>query len=67
MIRRLHAFVLRFRAAWIQAQIDNAEALVADHRERLERCYRLLRKIKAAEAMVTPAATLLEQALRRKQ
>ena len=54
------------RAGWIEAQIDNGEALLLDHRVRLQNCYAKLRKIRAAEAMVTPANTLLEQALRRK-
>lgn len=66
MIRNLHAFILRCRAGWIEAQIESGEALLIDHRARLQNCYAKLRKIKAKEAMVTPAATLLEQALRRK-
>ena len=66
MIRHLHALILRCRAGWIEAQIANGEALLIDHRARLQNCYARLRRIKAKEAMITPANTLLEQALRRK-
>lgn len=66
MIRYLHAWILRCRAGWIEAQIEHGEALLMDHRARLEICYKKLRRIRAAEAMITPANTLLEQALRRK-
>ena len=66
MIRRLRAYILRCRADWIESQIEHGEALLMDHRARLQRCYAELRRVRRAEAMVTPAATLLEQALRRK-
>jgi hypothetical protein len=66
MIRHLQILVLRIRAWWIQAQIDHGEELLAGHRGRLEICYATLRRIRAKEALLTPASTLLEQALRRK-
>lgn len=66
MPRFLRMYYLRFRAGWIEAQIDHGEALLADHKERLARCYEELRRVRTAESMVTPANTLLEQALRRK-
>ena len=65
MIRYIRAWILRCRAGWIEAQIEHGEALLIDHRVRLQNCYAKLRRIKEAEAMITPAATLLEQALRR--
>ncbi len=66
MIRYLRMWILRFRAGVIEAQIEHGEALILDHKERLENCYAQLRRIRRAESMVTPASTLLEQALRRK-
>ena len=66
MIRWLKVTVLKFRAGWLEAQIDHGEALLLSHRVRLQRCYAELRRVRQAEAMITPAATLLEQALRRK-
>lgn len=66
MIRYLRMWVLRFRAGWIEGQIEHGEAMMLDHKERLANCYAQLRRIRAAESMVTPASTLLEQALRRK-
>ena len=65
MIRYLRCFILRLRAEWIEAQIDHGEALLHDHRKRLDNCYKALRRIRSAEATITPAGTLLEQALRR--
>ena len=65
-LRWIRVHVLRLRAMWIQGQIDHAEAMLLDHRARLQICYAELRKVKAKEAMITPANTLLEQALRRK-
>jgi len=65
-IRWIRVHVLRFRAIWIQGQIEHAEAMLLDHKARLQNCYSALRKVKAREAMITPANTLLEQALRRK-
>lgn len=67
MIRYLRCLILRLRAGWIEAQIEHGEALLRDHRMRLDRCYKELRKVRAAESMITPAQTLLEQALRKKQ
>ena len=65
MIRWLRVQILRFRAMMLEAQIDHAHALLNDHQRRLDRCYRELRRVRAAEAAITPAGTLLEQALRR--
>lgn len=66
MIRRLHIFILRLRAGILESEIDHAHELLQDHRLRLQNCQMELRRLRAKEAMLTPAATLLEQALRRK-
>ena len=66
MIRYLRCLILRIRAGLIEAQIENGEALLRDHRMRLDNCYKELRRVRAAESMITPAQTLLEKALRRK-
>ena len=66
MVRHLQAFYYRARAGWIEAQIENGVELLNDHQRRLDNCYNELRRVRAAEAMVTPAATLLEQTLRKK-
>ena len=66
MIRYLRCLILRIRAGFIEAQIENGEALLRDHRARLDNCYKELRRVRAAESMITPAQTLLEKALRRK-
>ena len=66
MIRYLRCLILRIRAGWIESQIEHGEALLRDHKTRLDRCYKELRRIRSREAVLTPANTLLEQALRRK-
>lgn len=66
MVRRLQALYYRAKAGWIEAQIDNGIELLNDHQRRLDRCHAELRRVRTAEAMVTPAATLLDQVLRRK-
>ena len=65
MIRLLRVLLLRSRAFVLEAQIDNGEALLRDHRARLDRCYDELRRVRSLEASITPASTLLTQALRR--
>ena len=50
---------------WLEAQIENGIALLRDHQERLDRCYAELRRVKSAEATITPAGTILQQAIRR--
>ena len=66
MIRAIRVFILRARAALLEAQIDSGIELLNSHELRLEHCYNELRRIRAAEATITPASTLLAQALRRK-
>lgn len=66
MIRYIRCLTLRLRAGFIESQIEHGEALLLDHRMRLDNCYKELRKVRAAESMITPAQTLLEQALKRK-
>jgi len=66
MIRFLRCTVLRCKAFMLEAQIDHGEALLLDHRLRLDRCYNELRRVRSMEASITPASTLLMQALRRK-
>ena len=66
MIRSLKILLLRIRIGIREAEIDHAQDLIADHRIRLQNCQDDLRRLKAHEAMITPAQTLLEQALRRK-
>ncbi len=65
MIRRLQMFVLQFRDAVLEAQIDHGEAMLADHHARLDNCYDEMRRVKSRLATITPAPTLLAQALRR--
>ena len=66
MIRRLRILYLRLRAGWLEAQIEHGEALLADHEARLDACYAEMRRVKVALATITPAHTLLMEALRRK-
>lgn len=66
MIRRLKMFSLQCRAAVLEAQIDHGEALLADHHQRLRNCYDEMRRVKSQLATITPASTLLLQAMRRK-
>lgn len=66
MIRYFQILLLRFRATVIEAQIDHAYDLLQDHRLRLQNCQVELRKLRVKEAMLTPASSLLTQALRRK-
>ena len=66
MIRYLRLLILRLRAGILESEIEHAQELLLDHRRRLQNCQQLLREIRAREAMITPAKTLLEQALRRK-
>lgn len=65
MIRWFKTQRLRWKAMWLEAQIENGHALLLDHQERLDRCYAELRRVKSAEATITPAGTILQQALRR--
>ena len=65
-MRRIKVIILRCRAWFLQAQIDHGEELLVAHRNQLIRCYDELRKIKGREAMLTPASSLLIQAMRRK-
>ena len=57
---------LRWRAWFLQQQILHAEALLLEHEANLKACYMEMRKIKIEQAMLTPARTLLAEALRRK-
>lgn len=66
MIRWLRVLLLRIRAGIIEAEIAHANDLLQDHRLRLQVCQDELRRLKAREAMLTPASTLLARALRRK-
>ena len=66
MIRSLKILILRLRIGIREAEIDHAQDLIADHRIRLQNCQDELRRLKQQEAMILPASTLLEQALRRK-
>ena len=66
MIRRLQVAILRCRAWWLQAQVEHIEDQLISYRFRLNECYDRLRKIKGQEAMLTPASSLLIQAMRRK-
>ena len=65
-MNRLRVFILRCRAWWLQAQVEHIEDQLVSYRFRLNECYDRLRKIKGQEAMLTPAPTLLAQAMRRK-
>ena len=65
-MNHLRVLILRCRAWWLQAQIDHGEELLIAHRNNLNECYDRLRKIKGREAMLTPAPSLLAQAMRRK-
>lgn len=65
-MNHIRMFILKCRAGWIQAQIDHAEDLIANHRANLAGCHRELRRIKAKHATITPASTLLAEALKRK-
>ena len=65
MIRSLKIFLLRIRIGIREAEIAHAQDLIADHRIRLQNCQEELRRLKAHEAMITPAQTLLAQ-IRRK-
>lgn len=66
MIRYLRVLVLRVRAGILESEIEHAEGLLLDHRLRLQNCQLELRRIRAQEAMLTPAASLLAQVMRRK-
>ena len=66
MIRYLRIFLLRVRAGILESEIEHAHGLLLDHRLRLQNCQLELRRLRAKEAMLTPASSLLEQALRRK-
>lgn len=66
MIRAIRIFFLRVRAGILESEIEHAHELLHDHRLRLQNCQMELRKLRAKEAMLTPASTLLAQALRRK-
>ena len=65
MIRWFKTQRLRWKAMWLEAQIENGIALLRDHEGRLNRCYAELRRIKSQEATITPARNLLEEALKR--
>lgn len=65
MIRRCRMMFLKCRALFLEAQIDHGLALLNDHQHRLDVCHKELRRIKIELALITPASTLLAQALRR--
>ena len=66
MIIRIQVLILRCRAWWLLAQCEHIEEQLLSYRFRLNECYDRLRKIKGREAMLTPASSLLIQAMRRK-
>lgn len=66
LIRRLRILLLRLRAGILESEIEHAHGLLLDHRLRLQNCQLELRKLRAKEAMLTPASSLLAQAMRRK-
>ena len=65
MIRRMRMWYLQARVLWIEAQVEHGVALLNDHERRLDLCWHELRKLKGQLATITPASTLLAQALRR--
>ncbi len=67
MIRTAHLLYLRLRAGWLEAQCEHGEELLADHTRRLHNCYDEMRRVKARLATMTPARTLLLQALARRK
>lgn len=66
MIRFCRVLFLKCRVVMLEAQIDNGHALLADHKTRLERCYKELRYVQSQIGLLDSAKNLLMQALRRK-
>ena len=65
MIRRLRMIYLQCRVYMLESQIAHGCDVLNDHERRLDACYHELRQIKSKLATITPASTLLAQALRR--
>ena len=66
MIRRLRVLILKCREQFLLAQVANGEALLADHRERLNACHDELRRLRTKIALTDSARNLLSEALRSK-
>lgn len=62
----LRMLFLQCRAAFLEAQVEHAEGLVRDHKLRLDNTHAELRRVKSRLATITPASTLLAQALKRR-
>lgn len=65
-MRFLEMLWLQLRAMVLEAQVDHGEALLRDHEQRLDNTYTELRRVKSRLATITPASTLLTQALKRR-
>lgn len=65
MIRFLHLLRLKTRAYVLQAQLEHAEALLADHERRYDVCLVELRKVRSRLATLERPDVILTQALRR--
>ena len=65
MIRTLHLLRLKARAYMLQAQLEHAEALLADHERRYAMYLLELRKVRSRLATLERPETILTQALRR--
>lgn len=67
MIRALTLWLLHFRLMCLEGQIDHGEALIREHRARLQHAYRVRRKARIRIAQLTPARQLLADVIARKE
>lgn len=63
-MKRIKVWILKFREMILEGQIEHGQALLFEHRVRLQRCQLELRRVKQSIAMKENASTLLQEALR---
>lgn len=64
-MRQIRMWILQLRAAVLEAEIQNGETLLREHRARLIYAYREMRKVKSELAAITPPRDLINDAMRR--
>ena len=59
----IRLWILHFRVWFLEAQIENAAALLEAHEAMLERCHKDIRRLRSQIATQTPANSMLKKAL----